>query len=137
MRKRSGLSFSRPDLPTFTCRPVDSRQERRGSPSQRGYDHDWTRASLAHRRKEPLCRECRFRGRRTAADLVDHIVPVVDRPDLRLDRENFCSLCKDCHDRVKRALEAYARRAGDILLLRAWMADPVSRPIHMRYERAP
>jgi 5-methylcytosine-specific restriction protein A len=46
---------------------------------------------------EPLCRFCAEQGRVTAARDVDHIVPIVQRPDLRLDRSNLRPLCQPCH----------------------------------------
>jgi hypothetical protein len=128
--KRSILSFGAPELPRFSCLP--SRYERdfrrRGSAQARGYDAAWDRLSQRHRRREPLCRECLFRGRRQVWELTNHTIPVRDRPDLRLDRDNLSSLCQRCHDTTIRMLEELARAAGDIELMDAWLADPSTRP---------
>lgn len=136
MRRRgSPLGFSPPDLPRFTCRPAyTDRERRRGSAQDRGYDSEWNRLSKRHAEREPLCRECYFRGRRRPWEITNHIIPVRDRPDMRLDEANLSSLCKACHDSVIRDLEAVARRMGDIGLMAAWLADPMSRPVHLRYE---
>ncbi len=53
---------------------------------------------------EPLCRMC---GR--LADLVDHIVPIMDGGAV-LDEENLQSLCTACHARKTQA--DLARRRG-------------------------
>lgn len=70
----------------------------RGSSASRGYDNDWRIARLDHLKSHPLCVWCHRDGRVTAATVVDHIKPIVDRPDLRLDPSNFRSLCKPHHD---------------------------------------
>jgi 5-methylcytosine-specific restriction endonuclease McrA len=49
------------------------------------------------RMEEPLCRHCLREGRVTASVLVDHIIPLSQRPDLRLDRTNLQALCSRCH----------------------------------------
>ena len=33
------------------------------------------------------------------ATVVDHIIPIAERPDLRLDPANLRPMCKRCHDR--------------------------------------
>ena len=133
-RKRSFIAFSGADVPQFTCRPVASaREKQRGSARDRGYDTDWNRLSKWHAKREPLCRECYFRGRRKPWELTNHVLPVKDRPDRRLDKENLSSACKPCHDTVIRELEDVARRMGNIDLLQAWMSDPATRPPRYRY----
>ena len=64
---------------------------------KRGYDATWHKLSRMVRMEEPLCRHCLREGRVTAATLVDHIVPLSQRLDLRLDRTNLQSLCVRCH----------------------------------------
>ena len=51
------------------------------------------------RRDRYLCRECARYGRRTPATVVHHILPVEQRPDLRLDLDNLVSLCDPCHNK--------------------------------------
>ncbi|NBS69248.1 HNH endonuclease [bacterium] len=81
----------------------DSRQAI-GSRHARGYDSVWTRYSKLYLRQHPLCRSCEQLGRTTVASLVDHIIPLRLRPDLRLDPENLQPLCRSCHA-VKTAAE--------------------------------
>jgi 5-methylcytosine-specific restriction endonuclease McrA len=103
----------------------------RGSPRDRGYDARWDRLSIEFRRRHPFCIFCEQAGRDTLTDLVDHIVPVVDRPDLRYDWENLCSLCKRCHGK-KFQMEAFAR-AHDLLdVLPIWVRAPDRRPQQFR-----
>ena len=75
------------------------------SSSARGYDHHWKALRIAQLRAEPLCAYCKKSGRDTLATVVDHIVSFKTRPELRLDRTNLQSLCKVCHDNVKRREE--------------------------------
>ena len=69
----------------------------RGSATDRGYDTAWRKTSLAYRRDFPLCEHCLAEGRTTPVDDVHHIAPIRLRPDLRLDRGNLVSLCRQCH----------------------------------------
>lgn len=133
----SKLSFGRPDLVQFEPNRSKRGDIKRGSARERGYDADWDKLSRSHRRIEPLCRECGFLGRVTVCELVDHIVPVVDAPERRLDRSNLQSLCQHHHDMTKRALEAAARSIGDIELLTAWCRDPATRPARYAYHPKP
>jgi len=75
------------------------RQDRfRGSSSSRGYDRNWRKLRDAYIRAHPLCEiktNC-FAGPVLASE-VDHRIPIVDRPDLRLDPANLQSACKACH----------------------------------------
>jgi 5-methylcytosine-specific restriction enzyme A len=136
--RRSSLTFGLPDLPRFTCVTPKIRherdQERRGSAHDRGYDSDWKRLRGWHLKREPLCRECYARGRRVPAEMVNHVIPVRHRPDLRLDKDNLSSTCKAHHDTVIRELEALAEKAGDIELLKEWLSDPSTRPASHAYE---
>lgn len=95
---------SYPGCPTLThggrcpvhmpARPVD----RRASAADRGYDHHWARYSLTYREANPYCRQCMAEGRRTATDVVDHIVPVTGREDPGFwDPSNHQPLCRSHH----------------------------------------
>lgn len=84
----------------------------RGTAAQRGYDATWRRLRLTVLAEEPLCRLCRAAGKLTPAAEVDHVVPIAERPDLRLDRENLRPLCKPCHSRVTATQQGFARRRG-------------------------
>lgn len=85
----------------------------RGTRQQRGYDRDWLRLRKAKLAHDPLCEECRRRGRRTPATTVDHIEEFhgLDDP-LRLEWSNLQSLCAHCHQRKSSEAGAAARRRG-------------------------
>lgn len=103
----------------------------RGSARERGYDRDWERERLEYLKSvDHLCEEHLRRGYLVPAILVDHMIPVRDAPERRLDRTNFDALCRHCHDVWKRKLEAYARRSGAISLLPRWVKHPETRPTH-------
>lgn len=115
---------------------VGGRQKRderpRGNASARGYDWYWSKVSERFRRKHPFCRFCEQKGFEvTPAEVVDHIIPLVDRPDLKLTTSNLQSLCGRCHA-YKGRLEIYAREYGQLDLLPQWCADPDSRPRRLR-----
>jgi 5-methylcytosine-specific restriction protein A len=79
----------------FQRRP---RQDRgRLSATDRGYDSDWRKARARHLQHSPLCVMCNAEERTTAADVVDHIVPIAVDPSRRLDPTNFRSLCTRHH----------------------------------------
>lgn len=63
------------------------------------YDSQWRKLSLNFRAKNPWCVECLGEGFVVEARHVDHKIPVVQRPDLRLDTRNLQSLCVSCHSR--------------------------------------
>jgi 5-methylcytosine-specific restriction protein A len=69
------------------------------SAHRRGYDRKWQAARLHHLAEHPMCAACATRGCVTVATDVDHIVP--HRGDRRLfwSRENWQSLCHECHSR--------------------------------------
>lgn len=73
----------------------------RGSTTERGYDGAWKRLRSAFLRAHPLCMcdVCR-EGELfvTVAEVVDHIEPIEERPDLRLDWDNLRSMSKAHHD---------------------------------------
>lgn len=105
----------------------------RDAPAKRGYDHIWSALSTRFRRKNPFCRFCDQEGRDAVpADVVDHIVPVTDGPNLRLTWSNLQSLCSVHHNGVKRRLEEIARKHDAIDRLPEWCANPGSRPKRMR-----
>ncbi|WP_352763718.1 HNH endonuclease signature motif containing protein [Mesorhizobium sp. M0189] len=103
----------------------------RGSPRERGYDSKWDRLSIAYRKRHTCCLFCEQRNRDTLTDLVDHILPVVDRPDLKYEWSNLAALCRHCHG-IKAQLEKAARDAGNLDLLVEWVKNPLSRPFGLR-----
>ena len=52
------------------------------------------------RRDEYLCRECKRYGKTTPATTVHHILPLEQRPDLKLHTINLISLCESCHNQM-------------------------------------
>ena len=58
-----------------------------------------------------LCRECLKADRTAEATIVDHVIPVVDRPDLEFDQSNLQGLCQTCSDE-KTARENAERRSS-------------------------
>ena len=74
----------------------DTRERRRGTNKQRGYDSHWARISRMKRDTAPVCEVCRIK----AATEVDHIKPFngIDDP-LRTQWSNLQSICRDCHHR--------------------------------------
>ena len=76
-----------------------AQDDRRGTAHQRGYGSDWRRLSRRYRAENPFCELCESRGLLVAVQLVDHVIPVDVRPDLRMYEENLCGLCRPCHFR--------------------------------------
>ena len=72
--------------------------KRRGTAKERGYDAQWRRVRLQKLSQHPLCEMHFERGKIVAATVVDHIISIEERPDLRLEMTNLRSLCKGCHD---------------------------------------
>jgi len=86
--------------------------ERRGSAASRGYDALWRRLRVQFLRQNPLCQcdDCAEGAiRMTLAEVVDHIIPIEERPDLRLDWSNLRAMSKRCHDRHTGRTRGYGR----------------------------
>ena len=124
--------FHRRKFPTVGGRPAP-KEVRHEESGKRTYDYIWSKLSQRFRRKHPFCRFCEQKGLEAqVADLVDHIIPTVDRTDLRLTWSNLQSLCHSCHNGLKRRLEEYARKHDMLDMLPQWCADPESRPRRLR-----
>lgn len=50
------------------------------------------------KRDEYLCQECKRYGKTKQAEMVHHIYPLEERPDLGLMSWNLISLCYRCHE---------------------------------------
>lgn len=81
--------------------------------------HGWYSLSLwtddlrpAQLLREPFCRECARRGRRTRATVVDHITPHRGDWARFVDPANHQSLCKPCHDRKTAKEKAEGQKTG-------------------------
>src|SRR5678816_4859848 len=77
----------------------------RQHPTQRGYNREWRRAAEEFRWHNPCCLGCLTLGRKTRAEMVDHIVPHKGNPTLFWDRHNWQSLCNWHHVSIKPILE--------------------------------
>lgn len=74
----------------------------------------WTKASLRHRRVNPLCVECLKAGRPEPATCVDHIVPITTGAD-PWDETNWQSLCTRHHSqKTKRENGIYKKAIQSI-----------------------
>lgn len=60
----------------------------------------WRKLSIYFRKRYPLCANCATEDRVTPAQLVDHIEPLKERPDLATEWSNLRSLCHACHNRI-------------------------------------
>lgn len=66
----------------------------------------WKKArAAALRRDRGMCADCMARfesgaGKRPRrAELVHHVIPLEERPDLALTLSNLVSLCQECHNK--------------------------------------
>lgn len=80
---------------------------RRGTTKERGYGADWQAVRAMKLRQDPLC-EIRTHCDGALATEVDHIVPIREAPELRLDMANLQSACKACN--VAKATSGLRRR---------------------------
>lgn len=87
-------------------------QNQRQTSAQRGYGYRWQKAREGFLRNHPLCADCSRRGITQAADVVDHITPHRGDMNLFWDRDNWQSLCANCHNSFKQRLEKSGIEAG-------------------------
>ena len=62
----------------------------------------WMKARRAYLCEHPMCVMCAQLGQHTFAEVVDHIKPHKDDPELFWDEANWQAICKRCHDSHKR-----------------------------------
>lgn len=61
----------------------------------------WIRKrELILKRDEYKCRECKRYGKTSPATTVHHVIPLDQRPDLKLNINNLISLCDKCHNQM-------------------------------------
>jgi 5-methylcytosine-specific restriction protein A len=102
------------------CAPHGRQHQRSfGTTAEKGYDSTWRRVRAAFLRApctscgnrpsaacrqcggtglaNRFCAECLYSGLLVRASQVDHIIPIRERPDLRLDSVNLQSCCASHH----------------------------------------
>ena len=79
--------------------PKKAYDDRRGSPSKRGYDATWRTFRDWFLMNHPLCDICEKEHRITPAEEVHHIVPLIEG-GARLDPDNCQALCHSCHSKI-------------------------------------
>ena len=86
------------------CAEHASKNERlRGTTKERGYAGGWPALRARKLAADPLCQIQTHCGKGigqddpVAATEVDHIIPISERPDLRLAWSNLQSACKPCN----------------------------------------
>ena len=79
--------------------PIKQYDQRRGSPSKRGYDATWRNFRDWFLMVNPLCEMCTTEKRITPANEVHHIKPLCEGGE-RLDPKNCMALCHSCHSKI-------------------------------------
>jgi len=80
---------------------------------KRLYDtHAWRKARKLFLNENPLCAYCKLQGRITPANIVDHIKPHNNNPELFWDQDNWQALCEPCHNSIKQMEERSGFMAG-------------------------
>lgn len=75
---------------------------------------EWERKRIVIlKRDNYLCRECGRYGKVTPANVVHHVIPLSERPDLRLDNRNLISLCEECHNKMHNKLDNTLSKLGE------------------------
>jgi 5-methylcytosine-specific restriction protein A len=62
----------------------------------------WRKLSRLHKLEHPLCAECERQGRVTIAQQVHHVKDLETHPELALEWDNLESLCRSCHNGMRR-----------------------------------
>ena len=91
----------------------------RAKTADRGYDATWRKLRAVYLRQHPLCMcdECKASGAVVAAEVVDHIIPIAERPELRLEWSNLRAMSKQHHDRHTALTQGWGRgkkATGDV-----------------------
>jgi 5-methylcytosine-specific restriction protein A len=94
---------------TYRAAQPPKSDEHRLSASKRGYGRAWQKRSMAHRRKNPLCVECKRKGLIVPGECVDHIIPHKGNRRLFEDDRNLQTLCNSCHSKKTTKEGAFGR----------------------------
>lgn len=74
---------------------------------------EWKRKrEVILKRDNYQCRECKRYGKSTPADEVHHVLPIGERPDLRLANDNLLSLCREHHDLMHNRFDGTLSKMG-------------------------
>lgn len=74
---------------------------------------EWRRKrAVILKRDDYQCRECKRYGKPTPADEVHHVLPISERPDLRLVNNNLLSLCREHHDLMHNRFDGSLSKLG-------------------------
>jgi len=66
----------------------------------------WRKERDRHLKEHPFCVYCEQLGRLKIAEVVDHKIPHKGDEELMWSRDNFQSLCFDCHNSAKAIKES-------------------------------
>jgi 5-methylcytosine-specific restriction enzyme A len=92
----------------------------RESRHKRGYGRRHVELRAQMLQQEPLCRECKKKGRVTAATIADHITSLAKR-GAAYDFDNMQPLCRRCHD--KKTLVEQGKRPRPTIGPDGWPVD--------------
>ena len=101
-----------PKLPTRQSDydPKPKYERGKSAEYQHLYSWRWAKYSRARLSKYPLCADCLEKGRTTAADVTDHIIPHKGSRHLFWKKGNHQSLCKPCHDKKTATEGAFGKK---------------------------
>lgn len=101
--------------PPRTLYATNGEGDKKGSWSSTDFNYNksaWKRTRNHVLSEEPLCRECKKKGKIVQATDVDHILPISEGGN-PWDLDNLQPLCSSCHKR-KTAIESNRRRGKRI-----------------------
>jgi 5-methylcytosine-specific restriction protein A len=100
-------TYRRPGAPTNERERKAMLDRRRPNRTDRGYDAAWHQLRARFIRLNPMC--CII-GCSRRAEEIDHVIPIRDRPELRLDWSNLRPLCRHHHSQHTARTTDFARR---------------------------
>ena len=100
---------------------------------------DYLRRRARYMREHPGCAICEKEGVVMGSEELDHIIPLLKRPDLAGDEGNWQALCRPCHEEktlsenttaTKTGQDGWPIRKGDVLPkhLCHWTNCPIKVP---------
>ena len=98
-----------PQCMVYAKKETRQYDKERGSSGERGYDATWQKLRDIKANRDPLCEECLKSKKVKPLEIVHHIKPIEEYPELRLMMENLMSLCNDCHEQVYHKGERWGR----------------------------